>query len=189
MESENLTATVIPPSPDGGGPLHYQQSPGSYPNAGRSIKQHFNTFVAKDLTEAQLWEIVQNRCWGLGKRLAAKRLLRAFQDGDFADFEPFLTGASLESLRAKGVDTSLVKSVSITPGVHGEARRIELHDRSTQAFRDIMDYTDGKPNQAVNVNGQVQIQAVVVKIDGIQPPADFNLPASDSIVPLPGVNS
>lgn len=49
---------------------------------------------------------------------------------DLADVEPYLNGEkSLVELREEGFDTRLVKSASVTPNLHGTARKVELHDR------------------------------------------------------------
>jgi phage terminase small subunit len=51
-------------------------------------------------------------------------------DQDITDFEPHTEeGVSLKKLRAKGVNTKLIKSVERTPGEHGMRRKVELYDK------------------------------------------------------------
>ena len=62
------------------------------------------------------------------ERIKATMAKVAF-DCDAADFDPFVRGEkSLQELRDMGVDTSLIKSVSVNPTKYGEARSLEFHD-------------------------------------------------------------
>ena len=109
--------------------------------------------------------------------MAANRILAAMERPDLADFEPLLDGQmSLRELRADGKDTALIKKCKakrrIIPGRDGAEsteeteREIELHDRAPAAWRDIIDDTDGKPSQTINVAAQVQVVGIIMEIVG-----------------------
>ncbi len=65
------------------------------------------------------------------------RRTHAYASARLAQFEPWLLGAkTLDELEADGVDTSLVKSATISETKYGETRRIELYDgqRATETL-------------------------------------------------------
>lgn len=58
-----------------------------------------------------------------------KTKLGSYATADISDFEPWLRGlGTLSDLQGVGVDTSVLKSASITEGKLGETRKLVLHD-------------------------------------------------------------
>ncbi len=65
------------------------------------------------------------------KRITASIAQIAFE-ANIKDFAPFIMGQmSLQQLSDSGVDTKLIKSVSVTPGANGTAVKVELYNRQT----------------------------------------------------------
>lgn len=130
------------------------------------MKEWLNTFCAQGLTEPDLRAIAKDKSVPWAKRAAAERALRTIEAPDLADFEDFVSGSvSLEDLRAKGIDTGVIKKVKerrqVTRSVEsGKAleetvtREIELHDRAGEDFDRVSDRTDGKPAQSKTVTHQ-----------------------------------
>jgi hypothetical protein len=143
---------------------HPPTSPGRPPNAGRSIKEYVNDFAAMELTEQELRMISKDTSMPWPKRSAAMRVLHSLESADISDFEPWLDGTPMKDIRANGIDTAMIKKVrvKISPTQNGDCveREIELHDRGPGALRDILDYTDGKPKQSMDID--VQLPAAVV---------------------------
>ncbi len=103
-------------------------------------------------------------------------ILRALEHPDMADFEQWFSGASLDQLRKQGVDTTAVKSVSVTPTEWGETKRIELHNRAGEELDRILgleraDRTEkGLPNNitagTLDVNATMVISSTMEQAAG-----------------------
>lgn len=158
------------------GPAWTSETAPARKTVGAAIKVWMNHFSTQDLSSQEVAEIYRDEKAPLTKRLAAKRLMRAMEDPDMADYEPVLEGEiSLRDLRASGVDTTLVKKMKIrektTTGEDGGetrevTRELDLHDRSLDEVRTIMDYTEGRPAQQIAVSGAVTIAAVAIEFVG-----------------------
>lgn len=154
---------------------------GRPPNGGRSLRERCNDFLHQGLLEAQLVKIAKNKKAPPVDRAAAIRILRQIEDPDLADFTPLLTGKkSLSQLRATGVRTNTIKkfkqkSRMVPDGKDGYEevieREIELHDRSRDEFKLLVEQTDGTPEQTISVNNEVHINAVQIIIPGLTPPS------------------
>ena len=150
---------VVPPvhsrfKPDQSG------NPKGRPNAGAMVRDFYNSMADKTLEEVQ--RIAHAPNVRMAKRRAALDWLRANNPPDMADYTLVLQGReTLTEAHERGVDTTGVKAVSVTPGEHGTAMRLTLHDRGDTALDRILDRTIGKPRQAVEVQ---QTQAVGVQI-------------------------
>ena len=127
-------------------------NPAGRPSAGASIRDWLN--IMCEWTAKDLRVIAQDENEPAAKRAAAVRMLLSCEMNDLAAFSPFLEGKkTLAELAEDGVDTSKVKSARVTPGPHGNSYTIELHDRSGSEADRIMDRTEGKPKQAVDIGG------------------------------------
>lgn len=116
------------------------------------MKEWVNAIAAADLTEDAIREIARDRKSSWARRTAAERMLQTLGSGDLADFEPFLQGdKSLAQLREEGFNTELLRKAKITDK---GGREIELRDTSGNDFDRIMDRTEGKPTQTVDVSTQ-----------------------------------
>lgn len=184
----DTTAAPLPnsgiPQPHGGvlHPFQPGQSgnpAGRPPNGGRSLRERCNDFLHQGLLEAQLVKIAKNKKAPPVDRAAAIRILRQLEDPDLADFTPLLNGKkSLAQLRATGVRTNTIKkfkqkSRMVPDGKDGYEevieREIELHDRSRDEFKLLVEQTDGTPEQTISVNNEVHINAVQIIIPGLTP--------------------
>jgi len=121
-------------------------NPAGRPSAGSSVREWINTLAHK--TEAE-WRKIASNTKEIGvKRMAAIQLLRAVEIPDMADYED----GTLAELRERGVNTTAIKKLKIVKPKKGAARReIELYDRVGDALDRIMDRTEGKPKQSVDV--------------------------------------
>jgi hypothetical protein len=133
-------------------------NPRGRPRAAGSVRDQLNAMVSAGLTEDQVRRIFRNSRSRWPRRAAALILLRLVESGDVADFEPLLSGeTTLEQLRKSGVNTEVVKRFR-------QGKRtasIELHDRSREAFKFIMDRTEGRPARAPTVGAESGIPTSV----------------------------
>lgn len=121
---------------------------GSVP-AGLIISNAYNAMTG--LSEPEYRDIANNRLEAGFRRAAAIQWLECL-GADVGDFQPFLQGqASLAGLRARGVNTRMVKKVTIRRGEDGsESRSVELR-HGGEALDRIADRTVGKPSQFISV--------------------------------------
>ncbi len=135
-------------------------------SAGAKIKLSLNHLSEKDLTENEIRAIARDKALPWTRRAAAERILRTLESGDMADFESYLdSGEKLKSLRAKGLNTEVIKKVKTRireipqqdgPPITETEREIELHDRAGVDFDRVMDRTEGKPSQSIQIQGVIQ---------------------------------
>jgi hypothetical protein len=126
-----------------------------------TIREHINLLAAKGLTEKQLRKAARDRGAPWTQRAAAERILRTLEMGDLADFDPVLDGTmTLAQIRDTGVNTEVVKKCKVKirtteepgkPPVTEVEREIELYDRAGSDFDRVMDRTEGRPKQAVDL--------------------------------------
>lgn len=152
-------------------PAQHQFKPGESGNpngraksAGTSIREWINVFSHQELCENDLRKIGRDKSSPWSKRTAAERMLRTLEAGDISDFSGLLKGENnLEDLRGMGINTEVVKKLKqktrVVPKGDGKVeevieREIELHDRAGNDFDRIMDRTEGKPKQGVEVTGR-----------------------------------
>ncbi|HEX8323332.1 MAG TPA: DUF5681 domain-containing protein [Tepidisphaeraceae bacterium] len=143
-------------------------------NAGQSLRECINDFVAQQLTEDALRRIARGKDESIVRRAAAERLLRTVEYPDMADFEEVLAGReTLREARERGLNTGLVRKAKRrtikTQIVGGEKDgseletefevEVELHDRSGTDFDRVSDRTDGRPTQALRINATVDHSA------------------------------
>lgn len=149
-------------------PVHSRFKPGNpggpgRPPAGVTILEHINGFVMADTSAKALKRIAKDENEGVARRIAARRLLSAVDQNDLADFTPLVEGEmTLAQLRAKGVDTTIVKKSKtrfLKDG--GIEREVELRDEAANDFDRILDRTIGKPKQEVtqHVDGTLRTPA------------------------------
>jgi hypothetical protein len=117
---------------------------------GASLREHLN-YLANDetMTEEKLRGIVNDKRSQWARRAAAQRVLRSIETGDLADMEG---DESLEELRAKGVNTEVIKRlrtrrVKDKDGREEVTREIELHDRGGEEFDRLCGQTDISPSE------------------------------------------
>lgn len=128
-------------------------------------KEHWNSlaedFRRGELTHDELRRISESDPNTI-RRAAALHLLRDAENPNMADYEGVLDGQlSLAELRAKGIDTAQVKKCKTkrreipqgdNPPVVEVEREIELHDRSRESAKLVLDYTDGSPHQTITAD-------------------------------------
>src|SRR5829696_7059744 len=91
------------------------------------------------------------------KRTAAARMLRCLEWPDLTDFQPYLSGdKSLDELKAAGIATEAVKKAklkvcTLDDGTTETEREVELFDRAGADFDRVLDRTEGKPRQTLEV--------------------------------------
>ena len=142
---------------------------------------HINAMV--DLTEEELRKVARSKKNPWSQRTAAERMLRTMEASDIADFAGLLRGENnIEDLRAMGINTEVVKKFKqktrIIPTGEGKEteevidREIEFHDRAGEDFDRLLDRTNGRPTQAVEVSGPdkgpIQTQKKRVDYDAIK---------------------
>lgn len=160
------TDNLMPPWPKG-----TSGNPKGRPSAGLTIKEWVNYLNNQDLNREELLKIIRK---GEGpKTSAAIRVLRSREHPDMADVEAVLDGqSSLKELRTAGYDTGIVKKIKVkrrlipngdNPPIEEVEREIELHDRSLEETKAIIDYTDGKPKQ-LNEHTGLEGGPIAVKI-------------------------
>jgi hypothetical protein len=96
---------------------------------------------------------------------------------DIADWQRVLDGTlDLDQAKEAGIPTDQAKKFEVieTRGEHETVirRKVELHDRSAQAFDQIMDRTGGKPRQEVEQISSGP-QTIVIVAAGNAPPAQL----------------
>lgn len=130
-------------------------------SAGRTIKEWLNSLAQRGLTAQGLKKIARDKRAPWTKRAAAERALRSIEYGDLADFDDYLTGevSRLDELRKAGINTAVVKKArtKIIPTETGniEEREVELYDRAGADFDRILDYTEGKPKNTLDIGGDL----------------------------------
>lgn len=170
-DASPLNGTIPPPERRfGAGPL--ANRPGRPANCGSTLIEWINSFAYQEFTADDLRRIIKDSRTPKAKQAAADMMLRLGERADMADFEPLLDGQmSLRELKASGVDTAMVKKTKTKtrriPQGDGEPiveteREVELHDRALAAWRDVVDDTNGKPTQSVNVSSDIQVATVHV---------------------------
>jgi hypothetical protein len=108
------------------------------------------------------------------KRTAAERMIRTLEAGDLADFAPYLAGEkSLAELKAAGVNTEIVKKAKVkvrtTENGTETEREIELFDRAGADFDRVLDRTEGKPRQTMEIENAGTAPTVIVMRHGSRP--------------------
>jgi hypothetical protein len=145
----NSRKNLIPPAKPG-----EVRNPKGRTTAGASIREYMNAMAEAELTETELRTIARSKVQPWTRRAAAERILRTLETGDVADFLPVVEGKkTLKELRDEGINTEVVKKIK--PSEHGV--EIELHDRAGADVDRIMDRTDGRPKQTVDVNNTTTI--------------------------------
>lgn len=140
-------------------------NPSGRKTAGATIREHINSLSNAGLSEDELRKIARDKSEAWTRRSAAERILRTLEAGDLLDFESVLKGEeTLREAKERGVNTEVIKRikqkskvVKVADGEFEEIieREIELHDRAGQDFDRIMDRTDGKPKQSIEIDANV----------------------------------
>lgn len=127
-------------------------NPKGRPNAGASVREYFNEMG--ELTVEDIQRIHNDPKSPANKVTAAQTWLDALTTGDMADFEDvFRLDKSLEQLRAEGIDTSCIKQFVRRVSPDGiVTHTISLKDAADKAIDRILDRTNGRPPQAVQVD-------------------------------------
>ena len=161
-------------------------NPAGRKSAGLSIREEINALSMRKLTRAELRKIAKDRNEGCTRVIAAQRLLKAMECEDLADFEPALDGQlSLRELRAAGINTEAIKRVKVRrkkneQGQEEVEREIELNQSAGVDFDRVMDRTEGKPRQTVELEGDALPASVLIvtplaggqlHAETVQPPA------------------
>lgn len=155
-------------------------SPGRPKNLGLSIRERMNEMA--EWTEDQVRRVARKASTPVNQRIAAERILMALDVGDLADFEEYLAGeTNLRDLR-KTRPTAVIKRASTRIRVHEDGREtvereIELHDRSAQAFGNLMDRTLGRIGPAPDPTATGPID-VTIQFPEIPWPTDRSLQKS-----------
>lgn len=136
-------------------------NPKGKPAGGPEINGRINELICGKATEVDLRQIVFDKKEPIARRMAAVTLLKAIEYGDLADFEDVRNGKkTLRDLKTEGMSTDIVKKLKTkTREINREGQspiietevEIELHDRSGENFDRIMDRTDGKAVQPIEV--------------------------------------
>jgi hypothetical protein len=123
-------------------------------SAGYWIRFYTNNLIHKGYDEPTLRRIAKDEYEKPAKRAAAIRIVRMLEQGDMADFEPFINGLqSLAELKAGGINTEVVKKAKV--GEKGV--EVELHDRSGAEFDRLINQTDGTPTQRMDMSIQAEV--------------------------------
>jgi hypothetical protein len=102
-------------------------------------------------------------------------MLRCLEWPDLADFEPYLASEmSLEELQAGGVVTEAVKKAKVrvrtaSDGTTETEREVELFDRAGTDFDRVLDRTEGKPHQTLEVETSGTAPTVLTLRHGSRP--------------------
>lgn len=150
-------------------------NPAGRKTAGAYVKEWLNVFSESKVTESDLRRIARDRETEWAKRAAAERMLRTLEAGDLADFQPYLRGEkSLEELRASGICTEIVKKAKVRVrtlenGVTETEREVELFDRAGVDFDRVLDRTEGKPRQVMEIESAGVAPQVLVMRHGSRP--------------------
>lgn len=150
-------------------------NPAGRRTAGATVKEWLNALSDAGTTERDLRAIARDQSVAWAKRTAAERMLRTLEAGDLADFQPYLHGAkTLEELRAAGVNTEIVKKCKVKVRTLGDGtteteREVELFDRAGADFDRVLDRTEGKPRQTVELESSGVAPQVLVMRHGSRP--------------------
>jgi hypothetical protein len=150
-------------------------NPAGRTTAGAVVKEWLNAFAETKATERELRAIARDPSVEWAKRTAAERMIRTLEAGDLADFQPYLAGEkSLEELRAAGVNTELVKKAKVKVRTHDDGtteteREVELFDRAGVDFDRVLDRTEGKPRQVMEIESAGVAPTVVMMRHGSRP--------------------
>ena len=151
------------------------RNPAGRKTAGATIKEHLNALAERNLTAKQLRTIARSDREPWTRRAAAERILRTLETGDLADMEGLLNGSvSLAELRETGVNTEVIKKVrtkvrTLDDGTTETEREVELFDRAGIDFDRVLDRTEGKPRQTLEVEGTGIAPQVLVMRHGSRP--------------------
>ena len=148
-------------------------NPGKPKNCAASVNEWVNILSNGKLTREMLLKIARQANTQT-KRAAAVKVLRLGEMPDLADFEEMAEGkVKLKDLRAKGIDTSVLKKIKPKtrtipdpdggePAVERECE-LELHDRTGAAWRDLVGSASEKGlNLTVNTNTSLQVVAQTI---------------------------
>jgi hypothetical protein len=131
-------------------------NPAGRKSAGAQIRDWLTTLADADADE--LRKITKGK-GPVAKQIAAVRLLRARESADLADFEALTQGkATLSELKAAGVDTSVIKKAKATE----TGLEVELHDRSLAEAAFVVEQTDGRATQQIQMQGGAQMAIQVI---------------------------
>ncbi len=105
-------------------------------------------------------------------------------------WDDIVAGKTLREIKASGVDTRLIKSISETPGPHGTSRRVEVQDRlkALEKLAHILKMLGGTAESepeppTVNIEIEAQVVTLLTQSTKIHPFLDAlpALPAEDII--------
>ncbi len=168
---------------NGGTLTPWQKGQSGNPNGrktlGAYVNEWLNAFAFRKVNKSTLRRIIRAQIGDPNLKIAAVRYLRMMEHPDIADFEPVLDGqANLREMRAQGFDTATIKKVKSkqraipqgdNPPIIETEREIELHDRSGVEFDRVLDRTDGKSAQNVNVRGSIEHVRTIRVVGGDDP--------------------
>ena len=124
------------------------RNPEGRKTAGAYIKEHVNSMACRKLTKKQLRKIIADEDEDWTRVAAAEQALRSMESPDIADFQEVVRGTKTpDDLRKAGIDTAAIKKYTI--GKKGIS--VELHNRAGESFDRVVEKTDGKDPQAVDV--------------------------------------
>ena len=160
-------------------------------NVGLTIIENLNTWADRRLVRRDLENIARSNDATFSEVIGAVQALHASEYTDMADFEELCEdGMTLKKLRDLGVNTAAVKKLRVkttSRTTHdGETivettKEVELHERATESFREIMDRTNGKAIQQMTVENVAPIQGIVIHFMGVP-----NATGTESGTELPG---
>jgi hypothetical protein len=147
-------------------------NPAGRKTAGATIREWLNVLAEAKVTERELRTIARDQTVEWSKRTAAERMLRTLEAGDLADFQPYLHGEkSLDELKAAGINTEIVKKCKVKirtleNGTTETEREVELFDRAGADFDRVLDRTEGKPRQVMEIESAGVAPQVIVMRHG-----------------------
>jgi len=151
------------------------RNPAGRRTAGAVVKEWLNSFAEGKVTEQDLRRIARDPSVDWARRTAAERMLRTLEAGDLADFADYLNGSkSLAELKAAGVNTEIVKKAKVKVRTLADEtteteREIELFDRAGADFDRVLDRTEGKPRQVVELDNAGVAPTVIMLRHGSRP--------------------
>lgn len=173
MGTARRLSNLVPPYKPG-----VSGNKGQRNTAGAIITNHLNRMGRQGYSAKKLRKIQRNQGQPQLKRAAAERLLRMVDGVSLLDFEKYIDGkCTLEELREEGVNVDVIKKVKARirrydmdgKPVEEIIREIELFDRAGEETDRVQDRTEGRPAQAVNVTGTIQITEIMFVIPGMMP--------------------